>query len=162
MRTAPCSHLVDSAGLLTNIRSAVEGFVGVNEFRNPERKDRMKTKFMWIAVALILAALPLGVAFADAKGPNAEVFGPASCEDGTQFEVVVSPSFASVVGQDTSSTQLGVAMSISLFAPDGSLVETFIDKPGNQPTVWCTWEDPAEVLSGFYFGGDVLITPAKP
>lgn len=121
----------------------------------------MKTKIVTIVVVLILAALPFGVAFADAKGPNAFQFGPASCEDGTQFEVVVSPSPNSVVGQDPSSTRLGVAMSVSLFAPDDSLVETFIDKPGNQPTVWCTWEDP-NVPPGFYFGGNILLTPAKP
>ena len=121
----------------------------------------MKTKIVTIVVFLILAALPLGVAFADAKGPNASQFGPASCEDGTQFEVVVSTSITSVVGQDPSSTRLGVAMSVSLFAPDSSLVETFFDKPGNQPTVWCIWEDP-NVPPGFYLGGDILLTPAKP
>ena len=120
----------------------------------------MKTKFVTIIAVLILAALPLSVVFADAKGPNATQFGPASCEDGSLFEVVVSPNGNSVVGQDAGSTGLGVAFSVSLFAPDGSLVETFLDKPGNQPTVWCTWVDPT-IPPGFYFGGDVLITPAK-
>ena len=120
----------------------------------------MKTKFVMIVVVLMLAALPLSIAFADAKGPNASQFGPASCEDGTQFEVVVSPSNSSVVGQDPDSTRLGVAMSVSLFAPDGTLVETFFDKPGNQPTVWCTWLDP-EVPPGFFLGGEILLTPAK-
>jgi hypothetical protein len=121
----------------------------------------MKIKFVTIVVVLILAALPLSVAFADAQGPNASQFGPASCEDGSQFEVAVLPSSTAVVAQDTGSTRLGVAFSISLFAPDGSLVETFFDKPGNQPTVWCTWVDPT-IPPGFYFGGDILLTPARP
>ena len=120
----------------------------------------MKTKFVTIVVVLILAALPLSVAFADAKGPNAINFGPASCEDGSQFEVVVSPSSTSAVTQDPGSTRVGVAVSISLFAPDGS-VETFLDKPGNQPTVWCTWVN-SDLPPGFYFGGDILLTPARP
>lgn len=161
MRYYRTTNILNGADILTDTRSAVVGFVGVNEFRNLERRDRMKTKIVTIVVVLILAALPLGVAFADAKGPNASQFGPASCEDGTQFEVVVSPSSTSVVGQDTGSTRLGVAMSVSLFAPDGTLVETFFDKPGNQPTLWCTWDDP-NVLPGFYLGGDILLTPAKP
>jgi hypothetical protein len=121
----------------------------------------MKTKLVTIVVVMILAALPVGVAFADAKGPNAAEFGPASCEDGTEFEVVVSPSMTSVVGQDAGSTRLGVAMSVSLFAPDGTLVETFFDKPGNQPTVWCEWVDP-NIPEGFFLGGDILLTPANP
>ena len=120
----------------------------------------MKTKFVTIVVVLILAALPLSVAFADGKGPNAINFGPAWCEDGSQFEVVVSPSSNSAVTQDPGSTRVGVAFSVSLFAPDGSLVETFSDKPGNQPTVRCTWVNPN--LPGFYFEGDILLTPARP
>ena len=121
----------------------------------------MKTKFVTIVVVLILAALPLSAAFADAKGPNAINFGPAWCEDGSQFDVVVSPSSTSAVTQDPGSTRVGVAVSISLFAPNGSLVETFLDKPGNQPTVWCTWVNP-NIPPGFYFGGDILLTPARP
>jgi len=121
----------------------------------------MKTKFVTIIVLILLVTLPVGVAFADASGPNATEFGPAWCEDGTYFEVVVSPSAHSVVGQDAGSTSVGIAMSVSLFAPDGALVETFFDKPGNQPTVWCTWEDP-NAPPGFYLGGDILLTPAKP
>lgn len=121
----------------------------------------MKTKFVTNVVVLILAALPLSVAFADGKGPNTINFGPASCEDGSQFELVVSPSGSSAVTHDPGSTRVGVAVSISLFAPNGSLVETFLDKPGNQPTVWCTWVS-AESPPGFYFGGDILLTPARP
>ena len=120
----------------------------------------MKTKFVTIVVVLILAALPLSVAFADAQGPNAINFGPAWCEDGSQFDVVVSPSSTSVVAQDPGSTRVGVALSVSLFGPAG-LVETFSDKPGNQPTVWCTWVNP-NFPPDFYFGGDVLLTPARP
>ena len=119
----------------------------------------MKTKFVTIVVVLILAALPLSVAFADGKGPNAINFGPAYCEDGSEFDVVVSPSGNSAVTQDPGSTRVGVAVSISLFAPDGS-VDTLLDKPGNQPTVRCTWVNPN--LPGFYFEGDILLTPAKP
>ena len=120
----------------------------------------MKTKFVTIVVVLILAALPLSVAFADAKGPNVINFGPAWCEDGSQFEVVVSASGNSAVTQDPGSTRVGVAVSISLFAPDGS-VDTLLDKPGNQPTVWCTWVN-ANTPPDFYFGGDILLTPARP
>jgi len=120
-----------------------------------------KTKFVTIVVVLILSALPLSLAFADGNGPNAINFGPASCEDGSQFDIVVSPSGTSAVTQDPGSTRVGVAFSVSLFAPDGSLVETFSDKPGNQPTVWCTWVN-ADIPTGFYFGGDILLTPARP
>ena len=121
----------------------------------------MKTKFVTIVVVLILAALPLSVALADGKGPNAINFGPASCEDGSQFEVVVLPSSTAVVAQDTGSNRLGVAFSVSLFDPEGNLVQTFSNKPGNQPTVWCTWVSP-DSPPGFYFGGDILLTPARP
>jgi hypothetical protein len=121
----------------------------------------MKTKFVTIVLVLILAALPLNVAFADGKGPNVINFGPASCEDGSEFDVVVSPSGASAVTQDPGSTRVGVAFSVSLFDPDGNLVQTFSDKPGNQPTVWCTWLN-ADIPAGFYFGGDILLTPERP
>ena len=121
----------------------------------------MKPRVVLILVAILLAALPVSVALADAKGPNSAEFGPAWCEDGTTFETLVTPSANSVVGQDTGSTGIGVAMSVSLFAPDGSLVETFFDKPGKQPTVWCTWLDP-NVPPGFYLGGDILGQPGKP
>lgn len=121
----------------------------------------MKTKFVTIVVILILAALPLNIALADGKGPNTINFGPASCEDGSEFDVVVSPSSHSAVTQDPDSARVGVAFSVYLFAPDGSLVETLSDKPGNQPTVWCTWVN-QNIPAGYYFGGDILLTPARP
>jgi hypothetical protein len=121
----------------------------------------MKTKFITIVVVLILAALPLSVAFADGKGPNVINFGPASCSDGSQFDLVVSPSGNSAVTQDPGSTRVGVAFSVSLFDPNGNPVQTFSDKPGNQPTVWCTWVS-SNSPPGYYFGGDILLTPAKP
>ena len=121
----------------------------------------MKTKFVMIVMVLILAALPLNVALADGRGPNTFNFGPAWCEDGSQFDVVVSPSGNSAVTQDPGSTRVGVAFSVSLFDPDGNLVQTFSDKPGNQPTVWCTWVS-SDSPPGFYFGGDILLTPAGP
>jgi hypothetical protein len=121
----------------------------------------MKIKFYAILLALMLGALPLGVAFADAKGPSATQFGPISCEDGSQIGILINPSNASFAAQDAGSTRVGVVFSVSLFAPDGSLLEAAFDKPGNQPTVWCTWVVPG-LPSGFYFGGDVLITPVKP
>ncbi|HLA98712.1 MAG TPA: hypothetical protein VJL34_09675 [Anaerolineales bacterium] len=121
----------------------------------------MKTKFATLIIVMLVAALPVGSALADAKGPNSGEFGPAWCEDGSVYEVVVTPSAHSVVGQDAGSTSVGVAMSVSLFAPDGALVETFFDKPGKQRTVWCTWLDP-NVPPGFYLGGDILFSPGKP
>ena len=121
----------------------------------------MKTRFVTIVVVLILAALPLNAAYADGKGPSAINFGPAWCEDGSQLDVVVSPSGNSAVTQDPGSTRVGVAFSVSLFDPDGNLVQTFSDRPGNQPTVWCTWVN-ADTPTGFYFGGHILLTPARP
>jgi hypothetical protein len=121
----------------------------------------MKTKFAIILVVVFMAALPVSIAFADAKGPQANEFGPAWCADGSYFEVLINPGIDSVAGQDAGSTNVGIAMSVSLFAPDGSLVETIFDKPGNQPTVWCTWQDPS-IPPGFYFGGDILGAPGKP
>ena len=121
----------------------------------------MKSKFVTIVVVLILAALPLSVAFADGNGPNAINFGPASCADGSQFDVVVSPSGNSAVTQDPGSTRVGVAFSVFLFDPDGNLVDTLLDKPGNQPTVRCTWVA-SNTPPGFYFEGDILLTPARP
>lgn len=121
----------------------------------------MKTKFLVILVVMILAALSVGAAFADADGPNASEFGPAWCADGSQFDVMVIPDPNAVVAQDTGSTTVGVAMSVSLFAPDGSLVETIFDKPGNQPTVWCEWLEPG-LPEGFYLGGDILSAPGRP
>jgi len=121
----------------------------------------MKTRFALIILAILLAALPVSVAFADAQGPQANEFGPATCADGTTFEVLINPGADSVVGQDADSTDVGIAMSVSLFAPDGTLVETIFDKPGNQPTVWCTWQEP-DLPPGFYLGGDILGAPGKP
>lgn len=121
----------------------------------------MKTKFLVILVVIVLAALPVGAALADAQGPNASEFGPAWCADGSQFDVLVVPAPNAVVAQDPGSTTVGVAMSVSMFAPDGSLVETIFDKPGNQPTVWCEWMDPS-LPDGFYLGGDIISAPGKP
>jgi hypothetical protein len=125
------------------------------------RRLKMKAKFLVILVVIVLAALPVGVAFADAKGPNASEFGPAVCADGSQFDILVVPDPNAVVAQDPGSTTVGVAMSVSMFAPDGSLVETIFDKPGNQPTVWCEWRE-SGLPPGFYLGGDIVSAPGKP
>jgi hypothetical protein len=73
--------------------------------------------------------------------------------DGTTFDVVDSPANKSVVGQDAGSTRLGVAMSVHVFAPDGTLVETVFAKPGNQPAAGWAWLDaPGQACSMWISG----------
>lgn len=120
----------------------------------------MKTLLLTILIVLILAVLTFGVAYADASGPNAYVFGPVECEDGTILDTIILPG-QSLVGQDVDSTRVSILKSEELYDENDKLVDVYLFTPGNQPTVRCRW-DASHIEEGWYFEGDILITPANP
>lgn len=94
-------------------------------------------------VALVVGMIALPAVGDIDKNPNVESFGPVTC-DGITADVVWSPSTASVVGKDiTEGGVLGVATSIRVYDPTGTvLLETVFDRPGkglDGLTVECEW-----------------------
>ena len=89
--------------------------------------------------------------------PNASTFGPATCENGLEFDVIQTPTGPAVVGHDAASEILGVSKRPWFASASGEMLVP-LGPPINSAlaalTVFCWWSS-ADSPTGD-IGGQIL------